>query len=702
MSRHIPQHIQERAKKLRETIEHHRYLYHVLDRQEMSEAALDSLKRELAEIEQQYPRIITQDSPTQRVGGQPLPEFQKIRHTVPQWSFTDAFTDEEMREFDERVKRFLRSASPPQGRGGAESARQGGGVVSPVKSQQSKITSSPFPSYVCEHKIDGLKIVLTYEMGLLKTAATRGDGVIGEDVTANVKTILSVPLRLREPVSVIVEGEVWMRKSRLQELNRERAKKGEEPFANPRNVAAGSIRQLDPKIVASRKLETYIYDLSFSGKPLPPTQHEELQYLQKLGFKVNPHFRHCETIEGVIAYWKEWKEKMPKEDYSADGIVVKVDEREYQDALGYTGKAPRFGIAFKFPAEQVTTVVEDIIFQVGRTGVVTPVAHLRPVLVGGSVVSRATLHNEDEIKRLDVRIGDTVILQKAGDVIPDIVSVLTEMRTGKEKPFRWPLRVAACGGDGAIERGPGEAAWRCVNRESFAMVKRRFYHFVSKHCFDVDGLGPKIIDVLLEHNLIGIFSDIFALKRGDLLALPRFAEKSVDNLLAAIEKARAVTLPRFLTALSIPQVGEETAYDLAEHFGTIERTRHASFEELERIPGIGPIVGKSIADWFADKGNQKLLGALLKHLTIARAEKKDMATLPLAGQSVVVTGTLAAMSREEAEEKIRALGGNPSVSVSRKTSFVVAGENPGSKYKKAQKLMVKIVSEEEFLLLIKK
>ncbi|TSC57056.1 MAG: DNA ligase (NAD+) [Parcubacteria group bacterium Greene0416_79] len=671
----IPKEIKDRVNRLKETINHHRYLYHVLDRQEIGEAALDSLKHELFELEQKYPELITPDSPSRRVAGAPLPEFKKIRHAVPQWSFNDAFSEEEMLEFDARVKRFLSSSLK-------------------IKDKGLRILS---PTYTCEHKIDGLKIVLEYEDGLLKSAATRGDGVVGEDVTSNVKTIESVPLSLCEPVSVTVEGEVLMRKSIFEAQNRERKRQGLEPFANPRNVAAGSIRQLDPKVAAARRLDAYCYDLSRSSAPLPETQHAELERLKALGFKVNPRFTHCKDIDEVIAYWKEWKKKMPAEDYFADGIVVKVDERELQERLGYTGKAPRWGIAFKFPAEQVTTVVEDIVFQVGRTGVVTPVAHLAPVRVAGSVVSRATLHNEDEIKRLDLRIGDTVILQKAGDVIPDIVSVVKEMRTGKEKPFVWPNRIAACGGDGRIERVPGEAAWRCVNRQSFSIQRRKLYHFVSKHCLDIDGLGPKVIDALLEHKLVSSFSDIFTLTRGDLLELPRFAEKSVDNLRAAIEKARRVTLPRLLTALSIPQVGEETAYDLAKHFGSMERLQNASFEELEKIDGVGPVVGQSLIHWFTDKDNRHLLKALLKQVTILKVEQKDVRELPLAGKTFVITGTLQTLSREAAEAKVRGRGGKPVGSVSKKTSFVVVGENPGSKYAQAKRLGVKVRNEKEFL-----
>lgn len=700
MPRHILKEIEGRVAKLKQTIEHHRYLYHVLDKPEISGAALDSLKHELTELEKQYPELVTPDSPSQRVAGKPLPEFAKVVHKVTQWSFNDAFTEDEMRDFDTRVKRFLKQDE------------QDGHLPTRSVLEDAHLV----PTYTCEHKIDGLKVVLTYEEGFLKTAATRGDGVTGEDVTANVKTIESVPLRLLKPVSVIVEGEVWMKKSRLAELNREREKNGEEPFANPRNVAAGSIRQLDPKVAASRKLETYIYDISYSGDSfpssveegnkrgggvLPDTQHEELIYLRELGFKVNPHFGHAKDIDEVIDYWKKWRGQMAKEDYLADGIVVKVDEREYQDILGYTGKAPRWGIAFKFPAEQVTTVVEDIAFQVGRTGVVTPVAHLKPVSVAGSTVSRATLHNEDEIKRLDVRIGDTVILQKAGDVIPDIVSAVKEMRAGKERPFVWPKRVSACGGDGRIERVPGEAAWRCVDRNSFVIQKRRFCHFVSKRCFDIEGMGPKIIDLLFEHKLLSSFEDIFALTRADLLVLPRFAEKSADNLLASIEKAQSTTLPRFLAALSIPQVGEETAYDLAEHFGTVEKIRSASFGDLEKISGIGPIVGKAVLDWFNRKENTRLVDSLLKQIRIAKVERKDTDKLPLSGMTFVVTGTFGALSREEAEQKIRALGGNPSGSVSKKTSFVVAGKNPGTKYEKAKELGVKIISEGEFVKMLK-
>jgi len=693
MKTSAPHTVIDRLKKLKLAIEKYRYEYHVLDKTPISEAALDSLKHELVEIEAKYPELVTPDSPSQRVAGKPLPEFTKVEHQVPQWSFNDAFSEDEIREFDARTKRFLKSETAG-----------GKGAVS--------------PTYTLEHKIDGLKIVLTYEKGLLKLAATRGDGTVGEDVTENVKTIESVPLRLTQPVNIIVEGEVWMSKSQLTILNKKRAKDNLEPFANPRNLAAGSIRQLDPKIAAERKLQTFIYYIARYNPAMPPmpaTQHGSLEFLRELGFKVNPYWKHVKTVEDIVAYWKEWHKKMPKQDYNADGIVVKVDELTLQTTLGYTGKAPRWGIAFKFPAEQVTTVLEDIVFQVGRTGVVTPVAHLRPVLVAGSTVSRATLHNEDEIKRLDVRIGDTVILQKAGDVIPDIVSVVHELRLKDSKPFVWPTHVAACGvGDGTgadvardagrIERIPGQAAWRCVAKDSYAQIKRRFYHFVSKHCFDIDGLGPKIIDVLLEHNLIASFDDIFTLKRGDLLALPRFAEQSVDNLLTAIEAARKVTLPRFLAGLSIPQVGEETAYDVAKHFGTLEKVGDASYEELEAIYGVGPVVARAVYDWFRIGENKKLVAHLLKQVKIEKmaivniknTSSKD-ALSKITGKTFVFTGTLPTLERIAAEEMVRERGGHASSSVSKKTDYVVAGENAGSKLVTARELGVKIISEEDFL-----
>ncbi len=666
MSKETIKEVKDRLNKLKEAIEKYRYDYHVLNKTTISESALDSLKHELVEIETRYPQLITSDSPSQRVAGEPLPEFKKVIHKVPQWSFNDAFSPEDMNEFDLRVKRFL--------------------IQSGIE--------NPKPSYVCEHKIDGLKVVLEYKDGLLFNAATRGDGKIGEDVTLNVRTIESVPLKLNRSVDIIVEGEIWMSKKQLEILNKDKIKNGEEPYANPRNLAAGSIRQLDPKIVAERKLKAFIYDIA-QYNDFPDSQKQELELLQELGFAVNKHFKYCKDINEVIEYWKDWQSKMDKQDYLADGVVVKMNEKKYQDLLGYTGKAPRWGIAFKFPAEQVTTVVEDIVLQVGRTGVVTPVAHLRPVSVAGSTVSRATLHNEDEINRLDIRIGDTVVLQKAGDVIPDIVSVVHELRPKDSKPYKFPTHVQGCGGDGSIERIPGQAAWRCVYKDSFEQNKKKFYYFVSKKCFNIDGLGPKIIDQLLDNGLVSTFDDIFTLKKGDLLALPRFAEKSVDNLLESISNSKKISLARLISSLSINQVGEETAYDVANHFKNIESIIEAKKEEIESIYGVGPVVAQSMYEWFSDIENRKLLRKILNHVEVEKIKKVENSKI--LGKTFVFTGTMPSLDRDEAQSIVRKLGGEVSNTVSKNTNYVVSGESAGSKLDKARELGIPVLDQDQFL-----
>lgn len=627
--------------------------------------------KELAGIEEQYPAIIAPDSPTQRIAGKPLPGFKKVPHKVAQWSFNDAFTEEDIRAFDARVKRALRP--------------QFGDVQ---------------PTYTAELKIDGLKVVLEYEKGILQTAATRGDGLIGEDVTHNVRTIESVPLSITRPVTIIAEGEVWMSATQLKKINKERTAQGEALYANPRNVAAGALRQLDPAITASRKLDAFIYDVAQSSEGEPHTQVEELEYLRELGFKVNQEYTHAPDIDAVIDYWNSWKDKGRKQDYWIDGVVVKVNERIYQEALGFTGKAPRFAIAFKFPAEQVTTIVEDIVLQVGRTGVLTPVAHLKPVSVAGTTVSRATLHNEDEITRLDVRIGDTVILQKAGDVIPDIVKTLTELRTGKEKKFKWPTHVPECGGDGRIERVPGTSAWRCVDKNSFGIVRRRFHNFVAKHALNIEGFGPSTIDQLLEKGLVQHFDDLFTLTEGDLLTLEGFADISAKKTVEAIKVASKVGLARLIVGLSIPQVGEETAILLAKHFRSIDSIASASVHALTAIEGIGPIVAREIAGWFKEKQNQKLVERLKHVLTIVAPKRQDAAALPLAGRTYVITGTLESMSRDEAGEVLRALGAHISGSVSKKTTGVIAGESAGSKLDKAESLGVPVLTESDFLRIV--
>ncbi|MBP6858333.1 MAG: NAD-dependent DNA ligase LigA [Candidatus Pacebacteria bacterium] len=712
MTSRIPKDIILRIAQLKETIERHRRAYHVHDKPEISDEAYDSLFAELEALEAEYPELRTADSPTQRVGAEPLAEFSKVKHAHRQWSFDDVFDLNELRKWDEKVRNFMEKAG-----------------VADEKLE-----------YCCELKIDGLKVVLTYENGLLIRAATRGDGETGEDVTQNVKTIGSIPIKIQNSkvkgqknakdqtsdsprdISLIAVGEIWMAKDSLKMLNEERIRNGEPVFANTRNVAAGSLRQLDPKITAARKLDSFIYDIDevesivdSRQSVTPATQSDEIELLKELGFKTNPHFKVFGNIDGVQNFYEEWTKKRHDLPYELDGIVIKVNSVKIQQALGYTAKSPRWGVAYKFPAEQVTTVLEDITFQVGRTGVITPVANLRPVRVAGSLVSRATLHNEDEIKRLDVRIGDTVILQKAGDVIPDIVSVVKELRPKSSKPFVWPTHIAECGGDGTIIRLPGEAAWKCANPDSFEQQKRKLHYFVSKHCFDIDGLGPKIIDVLFENNLIAGFTDIFRLKRGDLLALDRFAEKSADNLLASIEKAKKVTLPRFLAALSIPQVGQETAYDVARHFmsksqveshkskveksqDALELIMGASVEALAAIYGVGDVVAQSINSWFKDAENKKLIKDILKHIEIIPEEVN--ANRPLEGKSFVFTGTLPTLEREVAQDMVRKNGGDVSSSVSKKTSYVVAGSDAGSKLDKARDLGVAILTEEEFLKMV--
>ena len=673
----IPKEIQDRYKKLIKIIENHRYLYHVLDAPEMTDEIYDSLMAELKEIEEKYPEIMSPLSPSQRVGGERLKEFKKVTHEVRQWSFDDAFDFNEIKKWEEKVIRLIEKEPS-------------------IRNEKIE--------YCCELKIDGLKVILIYKNGEFVQGATRGDGQIGEDVTNNLKTIKSIPFILNKVVDAIVVGEAWMNKNELERINKEREKTGEQLFANTRNAAAGAIRQLDPKITASRNIDTFIYDIDkIIGTDFPKTQDGELELVGKLGFKTNPHHKVFSDLEGVQKFYESWIKKKDKLEYGLDGIVIKINSRKIQDALGYTGKTPRWGIAYKFPAEKVTTIVEDIVLQVGRTGVLTPVAHLRPVRVAGSLVSRATLHNEDEIKRLDVRIGDTVVLQKAGDVIPDIVQVLVDLRTGKEKPYKFPEFVADCGGDGRVEKVPGQVAWRCVSHDSFAQKRRKFAHFVSKKAFDMDGCGPRIIDALLENNLISSYEDLFTMKRGDLLALPRFAEKSVDNLLVSVEKSRNVSLPKFLVGLSIPQVGEETSIDLAKHFGSIEKLRGASFDELQNLDGVGPIVAQALVDWFANKNNAKTLNNLLKEVKISSVihAQVEIQSGKLANKTFVITGTLSNMSRDKAKDKIRDLGGDVSESVSAKTSYLVAGENAGSKFDKAQKLGVKILSEEDFMALLK-
>ncbi len=670
--------IKQRIEKLKSEIEHHRYLYHVLDRQEISDAALDSLKHELEELEKQHPEFLTSDSPTQRIGGVALDKFHKVKHEVSQWSFTDAFEFEEIKNFDERVRKMV---------------------------EKNPSTSSGYKvDYISEIKIDGLHIVFTYEKGLLKLAATRGDGKVGEDVTHNIRTIESVPLKLKKNIDIIVEGEVWMPKNVFEKLNKEREKNNEPLFANPRNAAAGTIRQLDPKIAASRKLDCFFYDVSHVGTrnlaSLPKTQKEELELLKELGFKVNKHWKYVKNLEDIEKEWIYWQKHKEKEPYWIDGLVMKLNSCELQKKLGFTGKAPRWAIAYKFPAEQTTTIIEDIQIQVGRTGVLTPVAHLKPVLVAGSMVSRTTLHNEDQIKKLDVRVGDTVIIQKAGDIIPEVVEVLLKLRPTGTQPFIFPKKCPEC--ESKIERKEGEAAYRCLNRECRARHRENIYHFVSKDALDIENVGPKFIDLLIDKNLIEDIADLFTLKEGDLTGMEGFKEKRIHNIISSIQKKKNIPLARFIFGLGIPHIGENLSHELANRFGNWKNFEKNAKDNIE-MEGIGEIISESLKNWFSEKRNQKLLEKLFENgvnpvmVAQTRPETVNAQVRPLQNKSFVLTGTLNSLSRNEAKEKIRALGGTLSESVSKKTDYVVAGENPGSKLTQAKTLGVNILDEKTFL-----
>lgn len=668
---------QDRLDKLRREINHHRYQYHVLNQQEISDEALDSLKHELVALEKQFPELITPDSPSQRIAGKALAGFKKVKHQVPQWSLNDAFSEDELREFDARVKRFLEKE---------------GVQVKDV-------------DYCVEHKIDGLHIVLTYEKGRLITGATRGDGVVGEDVTHNLRTIESVPLALEKPETVVVEGEVWMSKQAFVALNKRQQAEGKKLYANPRNVAAGSVRQLDPAIAASRKLDCFLYDLSAAQHiSTVKTQIDELKLLSELGFKVNPYHQRCESIEQVIAFWKKWQQKKDVPPYWFDGVVVKVNNRAWQALLGYTGKAPRWAVAAKFPADQTTTVVEGITVQVGRTGALTPTAELRPVLLAGTTVKRATLHNADQIERLGLRIGDTVIIQKAGDIIPEVVQVLENLRPKDAKKYVMPQTCPSC--FSPVERRGDVVAFYCTNPDCYAQRHRGVEHFVSRHAMNIEGVGPSIIDALFKAALIEDESDLYALRAEDLLTLEGFKEKRAAKVIAAIQSRREVEFERFITGLGIRMVGEGVSETLAKALvvGHWPKQNAVSVEEAAEvltsldeqawiaIEGLGPKIAASLHAFFQDKQVHKMLKKFTKHgITLLLPQTKG--PQKFAGKTLVITGTLPTLSRDEASDLIKAAGGKVSGSVSKMTSYVLAGENPGSKLEKAQDLGVEIIDE---------
>ena len=685
----------KRIEKLRQTIDYHRYAYHVLDQQEISDGALDSLKHELYLLEQQYPDLITSTSPTQRVGGTPLEKFEKVTHRYPMLSMEDVFSSEEFKTWEQRMV---------------------------------KLSGKKNVIYYAEPKMDGLAVSLIYKDSFFLLGATRGDAKIGEQVTQNLKTIEAIPLQLHIPsqkeVSVFlkkfgatlectkllerienlegiieIRGEVFMTKKVFASLNKHQQEKGEALFANPRNAAAGSIRQLDSKLTAKRKLDFFGYAL-MEEEAFGLKTHEQAHELMKLlGIKTNPLNEVCNDGQAVEVYRDELSKKRENLNYWTDGVVVVINDNALYYSLGVVGKTPRGLVAYKFPAEQVTTVLKDVHFQIGRTGVLTPVATFEPVSVAGTTVTHATLHNIDEIQRLGVKIGDTVIIEKAGDIIPKVLNVVKEMRNGKEKDITVPKNCPLCGS--AVVRRDNEVALYCSNKTCFGKERESLIHFVSKKGFDIDGLGEKIIEQLIQEGLVRTPADLFELRQGDLEPLERFAEKSASNLYTAIQAKKTIEFPRFIYALGIRHVGEETAYDLAKKFLTLDTLMRAERHNFEHIQNIGPVVAQSLADYFSDKNHKELLRQFHRVGVTVHPMAKLTAN-KLEGLSFVITGTLETLGRQQAEQLVRDNGGSPSSSVSKETDYVVVGKDPGSKYEKAKKLGIKILNEQEFLDLVKR
>ncbi len=670
---------------LRETINKYRYEYHVLDKASISEAALDSLKKELFDLEAQYPELITSDSPTQRVAGKALDEFKKVKHETRMLSLNDAFSEQDMRDWLARLRSHLLTTH---------------------------YSLPTHPAFYCDLKMDGLAVELVYENGIFMQGSTRGDGEIGEDITANLRTIETIPLRLltthyKLPTRLIVRGECFLNTKEFERLNRELEKTGAKTYANPRNLAAGTIRQLDPKITASRKLDFYGYFIQNSDHEYK-TVSERYEALHDFGFKTNLEGKVVISLEEVFKFQNEVNKNRKKLPFEIDGIVVSVNDLTISTAAGVIGKAPRAMIAYKFQAEEATTVVEDITVQVGRTGALTPVALLRPAHVSGVTIKHSTLHNADEIERLGLKIGDTVIISRAGDVIPKILKVLPELRTGQEKAFRMPSK---CPIDGSSVVRDG-VAYKCPNPECAGRYRENLYHFVGRGGFNLDGIGPKIIDRFLDEGLINDAADIFALKEEDIKDLERFGEQSAKNLVTEAQVKKTITLPKFIYSLGILHVGEETAIALSSAIASrklkvespkdlLDNFINFSLDELMQIPDIGPAVSQSIVDWFKRKQNIEFLKKMDEvGIRIKNEELRSKESGTFTGKSFVLTGTLASMSRDEAKAKIRALGGDISESVSKKTSYVVAGTKPGSKIEKAQKLGIRILDEIKFKELI--
>lgn len=655
----------QRVKELRQALHRHNYRYYVLDDPEISDAEYDRMMQELLKLEEDFPDLMSPDSPTLRVGAPPLDKFETIEHSIPMLSLENGFSDQDIVEFDRRIKRNLNTDSD---------------II-----------------YTTEPKLDGVAVELVYENGSLINASTRGDGFSGELITSNVKTIRSVPLRLHTekeksiPSLLEVRGEVFIGKEAFKILNNERLDEDFPPFANPRNAAAGSLRQLDSKITAKRPLEIFVYGVGRIADLVLESHSDVLYALQKLGFRINPHIRPKVTIKEVIDCYRELSEQRDLLPYDIDGMVIKVDSLSLQQNLGATSRSPRWAIAYKFKAVQETTQIIDIDVQVGRTGTLTPVAHLSPVNVGGVTVSRATLHNEDEIKRKDIKIGDTVLVQRAGDVIPEVVKVITSKRTGEEKTFSMPISCPVC--DSSVIRSENEAALRCINTSCPAQIKERIKHFASKGAFDIDGLGEKLIEQLVDKDLLFSYADIFQLKEDVLKDLERMGSKSAGNIVRAVEDSKRITLNRFIYALGIRHVGEHVAGILANGLKSFDKLRHAEPDELETIEGVGPVVAESIAEFFGQDENLKIVTEIIDS-GVEIIDEDSQQTETLSGKVFVLTGTLATLTRSEAKRAIEEAGGKVTGSVSRNTDYLVAGVSPGSKFNRAQELGVDIIDEE--------
>lgn len=657
--------IRERVEKLREEIRYHEYRYYVLDAPEISDAEFDQLMRELEKLEAEYPELISGDSPTQRVGGEPLSAFEKIEHSVPMLSLGNAFNEGELRDFAERVYRLA-------GRRDLE--------------------------FLVEHKLDGLTAVLRYEAGVLTLGATRGNGIVGEVVTENIRTIHSVPLKLAQPLNLEVRGEVYISKDDFQRINAERLEQGEEPFANPRNAAAGSVRQLDPRIAAARSLTMQVYDLVNVEDLELRTDTEALTLLQDLGFKVN-WYQSCRNLDELVEICKEWTIKREDLPYEIDGLVIKVNDLALRQEMGATARSPRWAIAYKFPGQQKTSLVKDIVITVGRTGALTPTAILEPVHIAGSTISRATLHNEDEIRRKDIRIGDHVLVQKAGDVIPEVVKVIKEKRDGSERVFQMPDKCPVCGAEAVREEG--EAVLRCSNVTGCpAQLREGILHFISRDAMNIEGVGPALVDQLLEKGLLKDYADLYALREEDLLPLERMGKKSASNVIQAIGRSKERELHNLIFALGIRHVGAGVARVLAGAYKSIKELAGASREELEAIEEIGPAIAGSIVNFFREDKNLQVVEKLRQYgVKMSTDPEEEEASLVegIAGKRFVFTGTLNNFSRTEAREKVLAAGGKVSSSVSKNTDYLVAGEGGGSKLAKARDLGVTVLTEEEFL-----